>query len=88
MAGVSTWEWVLGFVFLVASAFCSGTETALTALGDARARQVVEAGGRRARLLVPGVRTFRGSIGGIGGVPGVASGRGYVLRGARVVLVI
>ena len=37
--------------FLVASAFCSGTETALTALGDARARQLRDAGGRRARML-------------------------------------
>jgi CBS domain containing-hemolysin-like protein len=48
---VSTWEVLLGLVFLVGSAFCSGSETALTALGDARARQLVEAGGRRARLL-------------------------------------
>jgi CBS domain containing-hemolysin-like protein len=42
---------MLGLAFLVGSVFCSGTETALTALGDARARQVLEAGGRRARLL-------------------------------------
>ncbi|HET9594253.1 MAG TPA: hemolysin family protein [Anaeromyxobacteraceae bacterium] len=51
MDGVSTWELGLGLLFLVSSAFCSGSETALTALGEARARQLVEAGGRRARLL-------------------------------------
>jgi putative hemolysin len=55
--GVSTWEWVVGLLFLVSSAFCSGTETALTALGDARARQLVEAGGRRGRLLAIWVRS-------------------------------
>jgi putative hemolysin len=49
--GVSTWHWVLGVFVLVASAFCSGSETALTALGEVRARQIVESGGRRARLL-------------------------------------
>jgi len=48
---VSTWELLVGLVFLAGSAFCSGSETALTALGDARTRQLVEAGGRRARLL-------------------------------------
>jgi len=48
---VSTWKWFLALVFLVGSAFCSGTETALTALGDARARQLRDTGGRRARLL-------------------------------------
>jgi CBS domain containing-hemolysin-like protein len=42
---------VLALVFLFGSAFCSGTETALTALGDARARQLREAGGRRGRML-------------------------------------
>ncbi|MBK9517215.1 MAG: HlyC/CorC family transporter [Anaeromyxobacter sp.] len=48
---VETWKWLLALAFLVSSAFCSGTETALTALGDARARQLRESGGRRARLL-------------------------------------
>jgi CBS domain containing-hemolysin-like protein len=48
---VPTWEWLLAAFFLVGSAFCSGTETALTALGDARARQLRDGGGRRARLL-------------------------------------
>ncbi len=51
MEAVPTWKWLLGIFFLVASAFCSGTETSLTALGDARARQLRDAGGRRARLL-------------------------------------
>ncbi len=49
--GVPTWKWVLAFAFLAGSAFCSGIETALTALGDARARQLREAGGRRAHML-------------------------------------
>jgi CBS domain containing-hemolysin-like protein len=51
LAAVETWKWFLAFAFLLGSAFCSGTETALTALGDARARQLREAGGRRARML-------------------------------------
>jgi len=51
VAAVETWKWFLALVFLLGSAFCSGTETALTALGDARARQVHDAGGRRARML-------------------------------------
>jgi CBS domain containing-hemolysin-like protein len=49
--GVSTWQVVVGLLLLLGSAFASGTETALTALGDARARQLVESGGRRARML-------------------------------------
>jgi putative hemolysin len=48
---VETWKWILGLAFLAGSAFCSGTETALTALGEARARQLRDAGSRRARLL-------------------------------------
>jgi CBS domain containing-hemolysin-like protein len=51
LEAVSTWEWLLAGFFLVGSAFCSGTETALTALGDARARQLRDEGGRRAELL-------------------------------------
>jgi len=43
--------WVLAAFLVAASAFCSGTETALTALGDARARQLRDSGGRRARML-------------------------------------
>ena len=57
MAGVTTGELLAGLFFLLSSAFCSGTETALTALGDARARQLVESGGRRARLLGIWVRS-------------------------------
>jgi CBS domain containing-hemolysin-like protein len=49
--GVSAWELALGLLFVLGSAFFSGTETALTALGDARARQLQESGGRQARLL-------------------------------------
>jgi CBS domain containing-hemolysin-like protein len=48
---VPTSQWILAALFLVASAFCSGTETALTALGDARARQLRDGGGGRARRL-------------------------------------
>ena len=51
MEGVSTWELLIGLLFILGSAFYSGTETALTALGDARARQLVESSGRRGRLL-------------------------------------
>lgn len=51
MAEVATWQWVLAVLFMVGSAFCSGTETALTALGEARARQLRDAGGRRAAML-------------------------------------
>jgi CBS domain containing-hemolysin-like protein len=48
---VPTWKWLLALGFLVGSALCSGAETALTALGDARARQLRDGGTRRARLL-------------------------------------
>jgi CBS domain containing-hemolysin-like protein len=48
---VPTSQWILAAFFLVASAFCSGTETALTALGEARARQLRDAGGRRGGML-------------------------------------
>ena len=51
MAAVETWKWFLSLGFLLGSAFCSGTETALTALGDARARRLHDGGGRRARML-------------------------------------
>ncbi len=51
MDAVESWKWFLGLAFVLGSAFCSGTETALTALGDARARQVREGGTRRAKLL-------------------------------------
>jgi CBS domain containing-hemolysin-like protein len=53
---VHTWEWVLAAGLLAASALFSGVETALTALGDARARQLLDTGGRRASLLGVWVR--------------------------------
>ena len=48
---VAGWKWLLGLAFLVGSAFFSSTETALTALGEPRSRQLREPGGRRARFL-------------------------------------
>ncbi len=51
MSAVETWKWVLGLAFLVASAFFSSSETGLTALGEARSRQLREGGGPRARFL-------------------------------------
>jgi CBS domain containing-hemolysin-like protein len=43
--------WLLAAFFVIASAFCSGTETALTSLGDARARQLRDRGSRRTKRL-------------------------------------
>jgi CBS domain containing-hemolysin-like protein len=51
LEGVSVSHWLLAAVFLLASAFCSGTETALTALGDARARQLRDSGTRAGKRL-------------------------------------
>jgi len=51
VSDVAGWKWVLGLAFLAGSAFFSSTGTALTALGEARARQLREAGGRRSRFL-------------------------------------
>ncbi len=51
MLGVPTWQWMAAAGVVLGSALASGSETALTALGDLRARQLVEGGGRRARLL-------------------------------------
>jgi CBS domain containing-hemolysin-like protein len=45
------WQALLGLAFLLGAAFCAGAETALTALGEARARQLREDGGRRGRRL-------------------------------------
>ena len=56
MEGASTWELMVGLLFMLASAFYSGSETALTALGDVRARQLVESGGHGARLLALWIR--------------------------------
>ncbi|MBI5066740.1 MAG: HlyC/CorC family transporter [Deltaproteobacteria bacterium] len=51
MGPVETWEIVLGLAFLLGSAFTSASETALTALGEARARQLLDGAGARARML-------------------------------------
>ncbi|WP_235969562.1 hemolysin family protein [Anaeromyxobacter diazotrophicus] len=48
---MSSWEPVVGLLLILASAFCSGSETALTALGEPRARQLAESAGRRGRRL-------------------------------------
>ena len=48
---VPTWHWVAIVLGVLASAFFSSSETALTALGEARVRSLIESGGRRARLL-------------------------------------
>ncbi|HYS79682.1 MAG TPA: hemolysin family protein [Anaeromyxobacteraceae bacterium] len=52
-----TWEPLLGLLFVLSAAFFAGSETALTALGDARARQLVDSGGRRGRLLALWVKS-------------------------------
>ena len=52
MLGVPTWQWVAAAAVVLGSAAASASETALTALGDLRARQLVESGGRRARMLL------------------------------------
>ena len=49
--GAPTWQWLLGLGIVLGSAVVSASETALTALGDLKARQLLESGGRRARLL-------------------------------------
>jgi CBS domain containing-hemolysin-like protein len=48
---VPTWEWVAAAGVVLGSAMTSGSETALTALGDLRSRQLAEGDGRRARML-------------------------------------
>ena len=48
---VPSWQWIAFVAGILASAFFSSAETALTALGEARVRSLVEAGGRRAALL-------------------------------------
>ena len=49
--GPPTWEWVAALGVVLGSAAASASETALTALGELRARQLAESGGRRARLM-------------------------------------
>ena len=48
---VPAWQWITLAAALVGSAFFSSSETALTALGEARVRALIDSGGRRARLL-------------------------------------
>jgi CBS domain containing-hemolysin-like protein len=48
---VPTWQWIIGLLALIASAFFSSAETALTALGEARVQALIDSGRRRARLL-------------------------------------
>jgi putative hemolysin len=49
--GPLTWEWFAAAGIVLGSAATSASETALTALGELRTRQLVESGGRRARLM-------------------------------------
>ena len=51
MLGAPTWEWFAAAGVVLGSAAASASETALTALGELRARQLVESGGRRGRLM-------------------------------------
>lgn len=48
---VPSWQLSAFLGGLLASAFFSSSETALTALGEARVQSLIDAGGRRARLL-------------------------------------
>jgi putative hemolysin len=48
---VPTWQWVSLFVGLLLSGFFSSSETALTALGEARVRHLIDTGGWRGGLL-------------------------------------
>ena len=48
---VPTWQWVSLILGLFLSAFFSSAETALTALGEARVRHLIETGGWRGALL-------------------------------------
>ena len=48
---VPTWQWVALLLGLFGAAFFSSSETALTALGEARVRSLIDGGGRRAQLL-------------------------------------
>jgi len=48
---VPAWQWITLVAALLGSAFFSSSETALTALGQARVRALIDSGGRRATLL-------------------------------------
>jgi CBS domain containing-hemolysin-like protein len=49
--GADHWRWAAGISFLLGSAFFAATDAALGALGEVRARQLLEGGGAKARLL-------------------------------------
>jgi putative hemolysin len=51
MTVVPAWQWIILIAALIGSAFFSSTETALTALGDARVSALIDSGSRRAGLL-------------------------------------
>ena len=46
-----SWQWIAFVAGILVAAFFSSAETALTTLGEARIRSLVETGGRRAALL-------------------------------------
>ena len=48
---VPSWQWIAFVAGLLGAAFFSSAETALTALGEARVRSLVDTGGRRAAFL-------------------------------------
>ena len=48
---VASWQWVSLILGLLLSAFFSSSETALTALGDARVRHLVDTAGWRGAML-------------------------------------
>jgi putative hemolysin len=48
---IPSWQWAAFVAGLAGSAFFSSSETALTALGEARVRSLVDTGGRRASFL-------------------------------------
>ena len=48
---IPSWQWAAFAAGLAGSAFFSSSETALTALGEARVRSLVDTGGRRASFL-------------------------------------
>jgi CBS domain containing-hemolysin-like protein len=48
---IPTWQWIAVAGAIAASAFFSASETALTALGDARLQSLIDTGSRRAAFL-------------------------------------
>jgi CBS domain containing-hemolysin-like protein len=51
LGSATIWKCFLAAAFVAGSAFCSGTETALTALGDARAQQLRDGVSRRGQRI-------------------------------------